>query len=186
MSSVINSYANAMAEHPFATNFATGACLAGLGDMICQELAIRGSGGRFVDVWDRRRTLNIALIRALLIVPFIMAWYGHLGQMFPGQEFGQLLKRVVMNELVGSPTMITLVFVGNALLRGDWSWINLKQRFRNEFFPTMKKGVSYWPLVHILGTFRLPVMHQPLFAHVASVYWNGVLSFHAHKGDKEH
>jgi hypothetical protein len=177
-----------MSAKPFATNFVTGACLAGLGDVLCQKIALRvAGGGKLFDErnWDARRTLNISLIRACLIVPFIMFWYARLGQIFPGHDMAQRIQRVLLNEAVGGPVMITFVFVGNAILRGEWSLSGLYQRFRDEFFPTLKKGVTYWPLVHFLGTFRLPVKHQPLFAHVASVYWNGVLSFHAHKA-KDH
>ncbi len=148
--------------------------------MLSQKIGL-SSGNLFPQNWDGRRTLNIALIRAALIVPFIMWWYKQLGEFFPGSEFGQVIRRVILNELVGGPVMIALVFIGNALLRGEFAIKPIVQRFRNEFWATSFKGVTYWPIIHLCVTFRLPVEHQPLFAHIASIYWNGVLSFHAHK-----
>ena len=142
-------YAGLMSTNPFATNFVTGACLAGLGDVLCQKMVLRraGSGELFDDRnWDaRRRTLNIFLIRACIIVPFIMFWYARMGQISPGDDMAQRIQRVLLNEAVGGGAHDHSRFVDNTILRDEWSLSGLQQRFHDEFHPTLKKGVTYWP-----------------------------------------
>jgi len=192
MSKLLDRYASAMDTHPYLTNVVTGCALAGLGDYLCQTMIEkRGRPSSSISTGqplDARRVITMALIRGLLVVPFLLWWYGVLNHYFPGTSNGIRAKKTLLNEIVGAPGVISLVFFGNALSAlligsesGDRSnpFVKMVNRFRSDFFPAWKKSPTYWPFVHFLGTYRLPIKFQAPFAHIASIYWNMVLSYYA-------
>ena len=104
---------------------------------------------------------------------------------FPPSLFNRVLAcRIVTDQAIGTPVMIALVFLGNAILTGE-SPADVVKSFKTNFIATWMKGAQFWPLCHYLGTYRLELMYQPLFAHIASMYWNGVLSIAANKSKQE-
>lgn len=178
MSIILNRYSNILQAAPLRTNLITGAILAGLGDVYVQKYFSH-------EKYSARRTFNMAFIRAALIVPFLLMWFPIMNNTYPGSDMIAIMKRVAMNEFIGSPIMISIVFLGQAVLSGHISLDYIVRKFKNEFPTAFKKGIYYWTLVHSLFTMRVPVKHQPLVAHIASIYWNGVLSYHAHHEKKE-
>lgn len=129
--------------------------------------------------WDKKRTLDMCLIRAFIITPFVIKWYQVLPRISPGLHLRSVLTRVLLDQAIGSPTVISLVFVASAILKGDIH--RLPSMFRNQFLDTWITGMGYWPFVHTFNFRFVPQQHQPLFAHVASVYWNAVLSYYSNK-----
>eukprot|EP01038_Epipyxis_sp_PR26KG_P011665 gene11665-15619_t len=127
--------------------------------------------------WDFIRSLEMGTIRAVVITPFILFWYPFLVYLCPGKPFIRVVGRVVIDQLFGSPTVITMVFFAKALFRGDpYSTItNLKY----QFIVTWVTGLKYWPFVHSLNFSIIPLKHRPLFAHFASLYWNAILSYYS-------
>lgn len=131
--------------------------------------------------WDKKRTLDMSLIRAFVITPFVMKWYQILPKISPGLSLKSVLVRILLDQLIGSPTVISLVFVASAILKGDvWKCLDT---FRFQFADTYFAGMGYWPFVHTINFRFVPLKHQPLFAHFASVYWNAVLSYYSNKNE---
>ena len=87
--------------------------------------------------------------------------------------------RVSFDQLFGSPMVIAMVFISTSILHGDI--VSCAYRFREAFFITWVNGLKYWPIVHCITFGVIPLKHQPLFAHFASLYWNAVLSYYANQ-----
>eukprot|EP01039_Chlorochromonas_danica_P008236 gene8236-9083_t len=174
-------YTNLMAKAPIVTNCATGFFIAGLGDYLSQRYFERQSEPVFS--WNHSRSLDMGIIRAAVITPFVLRWYPFLVWACPGSGAVRVLGRVVIDQLIGSPSVIILVFMANATLQGDLR--GLPDRLRQQFAVTWRTGLQYWPIVHSFNFGFVPLHHQPLFAHFASVYWNAVLSYYANLKDDE-
>jgi hypothetical protein len=119
----------------------------------------------------------MAAIRALIITPFVLQWYPFLTRLCPGPSVWRVMGRVAVDQSIGAPIVISMVFTANAVLNREVS--SLGQRLREQLLVTWAAGLRYWPVVHSITFGLVPLQHQPLFAHVASVYWNAVLSYYA-------
>ena len=92
-----------------------------------------------------------------------------------------VIGRVLLDQCIGSPFVIFMVFCATIATRdlSTLSNIVFEEEFRMKMFTTWITGLQYWPIVHGFNFKFIPLLHQPLFAHFASVYWNAVLSYYA-------
>lgn len=177
MSRVVAAYTAAMARQPLATNGVLGFAIAGLGDVGCQLLVEKEEHVNW------RRTLDMGTVRAVFLAPLLYLYFPMLAKVVPSaaaaatrlDKVKQVAKRVAVDQLVGSPVSISLTFAANALIKGQPS--DTVPRIQHHLLPTWAQGAQYWPFVHGLNFFFVPPAHQAIVAHVASVYWNGVLSY---------
>lgn len=188
---------------PFIVNGGTGFLIAAAGDVLCQKYfphpttttAANKDGNdkknkpsllpdglstslQLPSWWDPNRSLEMGLIRCFVITPFILFWYPTLLRLSPGTTPLRVLSRVAIDQSIGSPLVVLLVFASNTLLHKE-TLDDFLQRVRDKSVTTWLKGLQYWPFVHIINFGLLPLAYQPLFAHFASVYWNAVLSYYA-------
>lgn len=167
-------YSAAAAARPFATASAAGLVIASAGDVACQHW-LEPPGTPF----NARRTLDMGLIRALVLAPLLQVYFPFLSWLVPGRTLPRVLLRVLADQAIGSPLTICLTFAASGVLKGDVAGI--LPRVSSQLLPTMWAGAQYWPFVHTANFLYVPVGHQALFAHVMSVWWNAVLSYRANK-----
>lgn len=165
-------YLAQLRERPALTNAATGFVIAATGDVGCQLYL--SDGEKRID-W--RRTLDMALVRALVLSPFVSWYFPWLARLVPGSKPTNVLSRVLADQLIGSPVSICLTFAAVGVMRGEPEAI--WPRIQSQLWPTWKTGATYWPFVHALNFRFVHVSHQPLVAHLASFWWNAVLSYRA-------
>lgn len=181
---LLEKYAVAVDKKPIITNGILGMLVAALGDFLCQIIENKrniSSSSNISLSWDKKRSFNLALIRGFLVIPFVVRWYAKLAELYPETTTISLLKRCLTNEVLGSPLMIALVFLGNAILTTSTpkiAWNAFIDRYKKQGISTWISSFSFWPLCHVLVTFRLPLHYQPLWASFAAVYWNAILSYH--------
>ena len=128
--------------------------------------------------WQAGRTLEMGIIRAAVVAPFVFSWYPFLARTVPGRAVHRVLGRVCLDQALGSPMVVMMVFTASAILQGAGPAAAL-QRIREKGLTTWIAGLQYWPFVHTINFGFIPSHHQPLFAHVCSLYWNAVLSYYA-------
>lgn len=167
-------YSAAAAARPLTTTCTAGLIIASVGDAACQRW-FEPPGAAY----DARRTLDMGLIRALVLAPLLHVYFPFLAWLVPGRTLPRVLLRVLADQALGSPATICLTFAASGVLKGDVGGI--PARVSSQLLPTMVSGAQYWPLVHTANFLFVPVGHQALVAHVMSVYWNMVLSFRANK-----
>ena len=119
----------------------------------------------------------MGLIRALIMAPFLQAYFPWLSRLVPGTTPPQVLKRVLADQAIGAPVSISMIFATACLIRGEPE--SIVPRIKSQLLPTWQSGAMYWPFVHSINFRYVPVPSQPLVAHVASVWWNVVLSYRA-------
>lgn len=166
-SRLLSAYLRAVAARPFAVNAATGWVTASIGDVVCQAL----EGGPF----SARRTAEMALVRAGFMAPFLTLYFPLLARSAPGPSFRAVSTRLFLDQAVGAPVTICATFALTAALQGHPE--TAAQRIREQLLPTWSVSVCYWPIVHSWNFRAVPVMHQPLVAHVASLAWQAFLSY---------
>lgn len=172
-------YARCLSHSPYITNSATGFIVAGAGDALCQRYFEQDKPEESKPI-DKRRVLEMGLIRAAVITPFTLNWYTMLAKIAPGSTLLSALKRVVVDQAIGSPIVISLVFIAKAVFIGDA--LSAKDTIQRHLGPTWLVGLQYWPIMHTINFRFVPLLYQPLYATFASLYWNAVLSFYANKG----
>jgi hypothetical protein len=166
-------------KSPLLVNACTGFIIASIGDLIAQKFFVSNKNTNKIDFL---RSLKMGTIRALLITPFILKWYKFLAFLFPERSTIKILCRLFIDQLIGSPVVITLTFIGKALFQ--FEFFSLFQVWCSQFLNAWLAGLRFWPFVHFVNFTFVPIMHQPLFAHIASLYWTAILSFYSSQTDK--
>lgn len=180
-------YTSCLTRAPYLTNCTTGFIVATAGDVACQvyfEQPSKPSSKQHsaethslgVEI-DKTRAVEMGLIRASIVTPFTQYWYRVLLTLSPGTTMVSVLKRVAIDQAVGSPIVILMVFAAKAGLSGDLS--SLPGMVQSNLFSTWLCGLKYWSVMHSFNFRFVPLMYQPLFATVASLYWNAVLSYYS-------
>jgi hypothetical protein len=193
---------------PYISNCTTGFVIAVVGDLLCQryfeyparkerfirenqQMLLQSSLGTRDSLlssttqdqylsfqWDINRSVQMGLIRALVVTPFVMFWYPFLFVLSPGTSFLRTVARVVIDQSISSPIVISLVFTSKAVLsrQSVGHWLT---QLKEQFFTTWTTGLRYWPIVHMLTFSIVPSLYRPVWSHFASVYWNAILSYYS-------
>ena len=182
-------YSGLVEKKPFLTNSVTGFLIASLGDVICQQQNYNSTVSSilppdttkpsFAEVYDAKRTLRMGAIRGMVVTPFVLKWYPTLLRLSPGKSLSRVVSRVIIDQCIGSPIVITLVFVTNLCLFQQQSLQNVYIKLKSEGKISWIRGLQYWPLVHLITFGLIPLKHQTLFAHFMSIYWMYILSFYS-------
>lgn len=160
-----------VSKQPFVANASTGFVIASVGDYICQRYF---EGDK---PYDARRTLELGVIRAFVMAPFLSVYFPWLNSLMPGASTPRVATRVLIDQCVGSPVSISMIFGAVCLLQATPE--AFVPRVQQQLIPTWQAGAMYWPFVHAINFKFVPVAHQPLVAHAASLWWNAVLSYRA-------
>jgi len=188
-------YNSCLNKYPYVTNAITGFTLAVVGDITCQfyehkylshksnkNIDNKNStiySNRFDMFVNYNRSLEMGAIRAVVIVPFIMFWYPFLTKINPGKSLSNVVGRVIIDQLIGSPIVISLVFMSNGCIHGNI--FESIDKIKTQGLIVWYTGLRYWPVVHCFNFGLVPLQHQALFAHFASIYWNAILSYYTYK-----
>lgn len=139
----------------------------------------------YYDIFDEelntintRRTLEMGFIRGTTITPFILFWYPTLLRLCPGTSVPRVLGRVLLDQVTGGPVCLFLIFLVKSAIAGH-SLKECEELIKSNYYTAWYKGLQYWPFIHIVNFGFVPLRHQPLVAHFASIYWNAVLSYYA-------
>jgi hypothetical protein len=185
----------AVEKFPFSLNVVAGFFLAFGGDIFCQYEFESGKGalGIYKDpekaktwAWNEARSWELGVLRATLLGPWTHFYYPWLARVIPGKDLKHAAGRAFLDQFVGSPVVINLVFFGSDIYNKKYNDLN---NLANNFKGTCNKlqdqgpmawlgGAKFWPIVHTFNFRFIPAAHQPMFAHVASIYWNAILSFY--------
>ena len=194
-------YNRNLSASPYLTNCITGFFIAMAGDVLCQryfesrKLTIvtpiidSGNSNHLSPVSqptfnvDKLRAIEMGVIRALLITPVTQYWYTVLQWAFPGTTVIQIVCRVMLDQAIGSPVVISLVFLAKSILHAEPSTV--VDKVQGNLYNTWYCGLQYWPVMHFINFKFVPILYQPLYASIASLYWNAVLSYFANKKPRE-
>lgn len=163
-------YLESLQKRPLVTNAGTGLVTAAIGDIACQT---------FIEPpntpYRLRRTIEMSLIRAGFMGPFMTYYFPFLARLAPGTSPIQVGKRLVLDQMIGGPITISGTYILAACLQGkpETAW----PRIQNQLIPSLGASLCFWPFVHAFNFSYVPVIHQPLVAHLSSIAWQAYLSY---------
>ncbi|PQM36054.1 protein Mpv17 isoform X1 [Prunus yedoensis var. nudiflora] len=110
---------------------------------------------------DWLRALRMTSYGFLLYGPGSYAWYQFLDHSLPAKTVGNLLLKVLLNQIVLGPTVIAVVFAWNNLWQRKLS--QLPDKYRRDAFPTLLYGFKFWIPVSVLNFWVIPLQARVAF-----------------------
>ncbi|XP_015180217.1 PREDICTED: mpv17-like protein 2 isoform X2 [Polistes dominula] len=135
-----------------------------VGDMIEQHYEIiKGQWEK----WSPSRTKNMA-VSGMSVGIFCHFWYKHLDSKLAGRTSKIVLKKVIIDQLIGSPLCIGIFFLTTGLMERN----NLSE-FKNEIINKAHKLYIaewiIWPPAQIINFSFLPTKYRVLYDNTISL-----------------
>ncbi|EHB15171.1 Mpv17-like protein, partial [Heterocephalus glaber] len=129
---------------------------------------------------DWRQTRRVATLAVIFQGNFSYAWLRLLERALPGRAPRVVLAKVLCDQLLGGPIMLSAFYVGMSILQGqDDIVLDLKQKFWN----TYKAGLMYWPFVQLTNFSLVPVQWRTAYTGLCGFLWATFLCFSQQNGD---
>ena len=146
---VASMYTSEMQRHPLRTNIALGGAIASLGDVICQCVE-----GATLESFSTRRMLEMGSVRACVMSPILHFYFPLLARLVPlapagaplAQRVARVAARVFVDQAVGSPVTLVLIFGATSLVKGRPE--DAQALIEQNLVPTWYAGAHYWPVIH--------------------------------------
>ncbi|XP_076264634.1 mpv17-like protein 2 [Rhynchophorus ferrugineus] len=167
------------------TNVGISLCLSGVGDVLEQNYEILTQQ---IPCWNKQRSRDMALSGTTVGV-VCHYWYKFLDRSLPGYTIRIVLKKIVVDQFIGSPLCISTFFGTIALLEGST---------RDEFIEEVKDKAwrlyvaewMIWPPCQFLNFYVLSTKYRVLFDNLVSlgydIYTSHVKHVPVHKESSTH
>ncbi|KDO63432.1 hypothetical protein CISIN_1g044417mg, partial [Citrus sinensis] len=123
---------------------------------------------------DWLRAVRMTSYGFLLYGPGSYVWYQYLDHCMPKQTAGNLMMKVLLNQIVLGPCVIAVCFAWNNLWQGTVS--ELPNKYQKDALPTLLYGFRFWIPVSILNFWVIPLQARVAFMSMGSIFWNFYLS----------
>ena len=147
------------------------------GDAAAQVLTRwqQGRDGKKQSPYALQRTARMFGFGLCFYGPFQHLWYGALARRFPGVSVASFVPKVVLNQIVLGPVVLSTAFAWNLALSGKSD--ELSSKFRRDFVPTMLNGWKFWVPAACANFYVVPLRFQVLFMSTCGFLWTAYLSF---------
>jgi protein Mpv17 len=127
---------------------------------------------------DFERTMRMFTFGLSFYGPFQHWWYGAIAKQFPGVAVKSFLSKVILNQVVLGPIVLTTAFAWNLWLRGLGH--ELPDKLNKDLVPTMLNGWKFWVPAACVNFYIVPLQFQVLYMSVCGVIWTAYVSFASH------
>ncbi|XP_028404288.1 protein Mpv17-like [Dendronephthya gigantea] len=182
MAALWRGYLRLLETHTFKVQVASAGVLIAIGDCCSQQIVERRGRQH-----DFKRTLGMASIGIFIVGPAMRYWYILLDSVIKGSRTVDAMKKVAMDQTIFAPCIIATFFGTTSLLFGK-TQAEIKAKFANQYFDTLKTNYLIWPLVQTINFNFVPLQHRVFVVNFVAIFWNTYLSWAANKEevDDEH
>lgn len=181
-------YHEALTSYPLMTNCVTAATLSVVSDCVAQTVSRKKPAHTGVATlppnphsWQRSSWMAVwgFVISGLLC----NTWFRWLNRIFPpeGLTLRGAAKKVLVNQIIMSPTLNALFFTFTTFTRSDVSEKQsrsdiLRDRLSQDLIPTIKKSCLYWGSIQFINFLYVPTMFTLLYTNAGFLLWTIYLS----------
>jgi uncharacterized membrane protein (DUF485 family) len=186
LSVVWGKYNVLLLTEPILTKSLTSAVLSFAGDLVCQYLT-RPPSIPYEESWitqqknkiSWRRTFSFTLISFLIFAPLSHYWYGFLSTKIVGDSFLCALQRVILDQFLYAPIVISCILAGTLLFEGKTDQI--LNKLRQDLLPTLITNYLIWIPAQLINFSVVPEKFRVLWANAVGFFWGIYLSYAANK-----
>jgi len=165
-------YRRCLQRRPLVTQMVSSGLMTGGGDFICQSCVER----RRLQNYDVVRTTRFFGIGCFFLAPVIVNWYRLLERVTVGGPKLFPLVRVVMDQALCSPVLLSC-FLSLLRLTEGKTVSDTYKSWQKEFLPIYMTGLKIWPLAQVVNFYLVPLEHRLLFVQAISLGWNTYLAY---------
>jgi protein Mpv17 len=162
------------------TNLTISTTFSGLGDFLEQSYELAAG---YQSTWDKKRTVKLASTG--LPVGFVCHhWYLFLDRYITGRTGKCLVKKFLLDQLIGSPLYIIVFFISMGIWNG-WSKKQLKEELVSKGGDIYTAEWIVWPPAQLINFYFLPTRFRLLYDSTISLGFDTYFSYVTHKDQRE-
>ena len=115
-----------------------------------------------------------------MVAPSLLVWYKILNKRIRSTTKIASFKKVILDQSLYAPYILSAFYVSIDLTDGK-SVSEIKKRFKDDYFNTMKRSYQFWPISQTINFCFIPSVYRILFLRVMAIFWNSYLCWSVHR-----